>query len=82
MFLGLNEEGDKVAVKVINRDSNGVRNISHIENEISALKSCKNEHIVEYFDIKKTSTSYYIFLEYCGDGDLKRYIKNRGRLQE
>lgn len=78
--MGLNSEGERVAVKVINRDSLGDRNVSHIENEILALKSCKSEQIVKFLDVKKTANSYYIFLEYCEDGSLENYIKQNGKL--
>lgn len=47
-----------------------------------ALKSCRNEHIVRFVDIKKTTSYYYVFLEYCEGGDLEKYIKSRGRIPE
>lgn len=46
------------------------------------MKTCQNEHIVRFVDIKKSSSCYYVFLEYCEGGDLAKYIKTRGKIPE
>jgi len=47
------------------------------------MKKIKNKHIVELYDVILEETKIYIFLEYCQDGDLKRYFdKSTGGVSE
>ena len=34
-----------------------------------------NENITKYVETKETENYYYIFMEYCNDGDLKEYMR-------
>merc|ERR1719278_1786760 len=50
--------------------------------EISILKKLKHDFIVEMKDFNWDSNFIYIVMEYCGGGDLSRYIKLHKRLPE
>ena len=50
--------------------------------EISILKKLKHDFIVEMKDFTWDSHYIYIVMEYCGGGDLSRYIKSHRRLPE
>lgn len=46
--------------------------------EFSILSSLRHENIVQYFfrDHLKSAQELHIYMEYCGGGDLSRYIKD------
>ena len=46
------------------------------------LRTCNNENIIKLSDIKKTSNNFYLILEYCNEGDLSEYLKQKGYLTE
>lgn len=52
------------------------------ESEIRVLQQIHNPHIVQLTDILKDSLCYFVFLEYCPNGDLFRYICDRESLDE
>jgi serine/threonine protein kinase len=56
--------------------------LDYFYEEIMAMKSCVCDNIVKLYDIKKTENHFYVFLEYCSDGDLQKYIRKKGRLPE
>lgn len=53
-----------------------------LENEIWALRKCKNVNIIWLLDIKKTQNNIYLMMEYCNEGDMKEYLKKNGNLSE
>jgi serine/threonine protein kinase len=53
-----------------------------LENEIKVLKTCNNDNIIKLYDIKKTSHNFYLMLEYCNEGDLSVYLKEKKYLTE
>lgn len=38
----------------------------------------KNNYIVSMYHATRTPNNLYMFLEYCGDGDIKELLKKRG----
>ena len=52
--------------------------------EFSILASLKNPHIVEYFhrDHLKQTQELYLYMEYCGGGDLGTIIKSLKKKRE
>jgi serine/threonine-protein kinase ULK/ATG1 len=46
------------------------------------LKSCKNNNIIRLIDIKKTANNIYLILEFCNDGDLGAYLKQKKTIPE
>lgn len=53
-----------------------------LENEIKVLRTCDNENIIKLYDIKKTANNFYLILEYCNEGDLNEYLKQKKYLTE
>lgn len=53
-----------------------------LENEIKVLKSCDNPNIIKLYDLKKTANNFYLILEYCNEGDLMVYLKQKKNLPE
>lgn len=41
------------------------------------MKKLKHRNIVELIDTVITANSIYLVLEFCKDGDLKRYARNK-----
>jgi serine/threonine-protein kinase ULK/ATG1 len=48
--------------------------IELIKREISILQQANHPNIVKLFDVARTPHYLYLFLEYCNDGDLKKYL--------
>ena len=74
--------GEDVAVKSINRANLKGKFYELLENEIKVLRTCNNNNIIKLYDIKKTKNNIYLMLEYCNEGDLMAYLKEKGRLTE
>ena len=74
--------GEDIAVKTINRANLKGKFYELLENEIKVLRSCNNLNIIKLQDIKKTKNNIYLMLEYCNEGDLMDYLKQKGRLTE
>lgn len=53
-----------------------------LENEIKVLRTCNNENIIKLYDLKKTANNFYLILEFCNEGDMNDYIKQKGYLTE
>ncbi len=53
-----------------------------LENEIKVLRTCDNQNIIKLYDLKKTANNFYLILEYCNEGDLGDYLKQKGYLTE
>ena len=67
---------NKVAMKIINKSDNDVDE-KEILNEIDILKKLSHPNIVKIFEFYITKAHYYIVTEYCKDGELFSYIKNK-----
>lgn len=69
VFIGYDAQGQKLAVKVVNRTRlTGTLNrhsgddTKYLVNEVAALQHCRNDHIVKLLDLKKTRNNFYLFL--------------------
>ncbi len=71
-----------IAVKCVQKKNMAKVEADAIVSEIGLLKKLKHEFIVEMVDFNWDSTYIYIMMEYCGLGDLSRYIKIHKRLPE
>lgn len=71
-----------VAVKCVKKSQMSKTESDAIVAEISMLKKIKHEFIVEMKDFTWDSNYIYIIMEYCGGGDLSKYIKRHGKLPE
>lgn len=72
VYSGSGSGHQKLAVKVIPRHNikgkfchDSESDQMYFEREINLLRRCKNEWIVDFVDVKKTKSNFYIFLEYC-----------------
>lgn len=53
-----------------------------IYSEIKILSKFKHPNIVELYEVLNSKRSLYIIMEFCQDGDLKKMLQKKGRLQE
>jgi len=67
---------------VVKRDLLKGKFLELLENEIKVLKSCDNVNIIKLYDMKKTANNFYLILEYCNEGDLGDYLKQKKYLTE
>lgn len=83
------DDGDDaqiVAIKAISRNSAKITKkvLENLELEISILKNYQHPNIVALKKVHKTTSHFYLYLEFCAGGDLQRLIRTRkgGRLSE
>ena len=69
--------GNSVAMKVIKKDKDNELDEQEIRNEIDILKKLSHPNIVKIYEFYISENHYYIITEYCKDGELFSYIKNR-----
>lgn len=53
-----------------------------IQSEVNILHQCNNENVVKLIDYIETNLSCYLIMEYCDQGDLRNYIKQKNHLSE
>ena len=79
-------DAEVVAIKAISRNSAKITKkvLENLELEISILKKYQHPNIVALTKVHKTTSHFYLFLEFCAGGDLQRLIRTRkgGRLSE
>ncbi|KAL4497508.1 hypothetical protein ABPG73_020605 [Tetrahymena malaccensis] len=83
VFKGYNKVNNQdIAIKVVKRELLKGKFNELLENEIRVLRTCNNENIIKLYDIKKTANNFYLMLEYCNEGDLMQYQKEKKYLTE
>jgi len=71
------------AVKVIDQKLfANTYNFKTIQSEIEIMKKIQHKNIVELLDVYQSANNIYIVTEFCEDGDLKDYLKKKGKLSE
>jgi serine/threonine protein kinase len=70
---------DPVAVKVIpsSKFLESDNQFNLIMSEVNILRSLQGEHIVRLIDVKRTSGSLYIFIDFCDGGDLEKKLRSK-----
>lgn len=63
-----------------NEDKN--RRMQRLEDEIRSMQKVDHSGIVQLIDLLKDENFYYVFLEYCVNGELFEYIIDRKKLME
>ena len=48
--------------------------MAQINEEINIGKELRHPNIVNLFEVYKTETNIYLIFEYCGKGDLEKYL--------
>lgn len=68
--------GSLVAIKSISTSRiTSVQEKEKLETEISLMSKLDHPNIVKLYGVEKTSSHYYLILEYCNGGDLFQYMK-------
>jgi calcium-dependent protein kinase len=64
-------------MKVIKKDKENELDEQEIRNEIDILKKLSHPNIVKIYEFYISENHYYIITEFCRDGELFSYIKNK-----
>ncbi|CCD26122.2 serine/threonine protein kinase ATG1 NDAI_0G03450 [Naumovozyma dairenensis CBS 421] len=69
------------AIKIVSRSKlKNKKLLENLEIEIAILKKINHPHIVKLIDCERTTTDFYLIMEYCALGDLTFLIKKRHEL--
>ena len=82
--LGINKiTNEKVAIKVFKKKNiSGDNEKLRIKREISISKKLNHINVIKIYKINQDEEKYYIFMEYCENGELFNYIVEHQRLDE
>ena len=82
--LGINKiTKEKVAIKILRKNKIiHKEDVERIEREISILKKLSHINVIKIYKINEDKEKYYIFMEYCENGELFHYIVEKQRLSE
>jgi len=64
------------------QDKLGPKGQETLRKEIDISKLLKHPNIVRLIDYIRTENNNYLVFEYCGGGDLRGFLKTKGRLNE
>mmetsp|Transcript_90752 Transcript_90752/g.252431 ORF Transcript_90752/g.252431 Transcript_90752/m.252431 type:complete len:344 (-) Transcript_90752:169-1200(-) len=72
--------GNTVAVKQLDKASMPHRGVTpqNVEKEISLMRQCRHENIIQLFDTFEDNKSIYLALEYCDGGDFGDKLREQG----
>ncbi|KAK8896263.1 hypothetical protein M9Y10_014160 [Tritrichomonas musculus] len=77
------EQQNFAACKIISRQKLILHNLeARFENEIRILQQMHHRGVVGLYDMRKDENFYFIFEEFCPNGELFQFIVSRGRLEE
>lgn len=74
------QSGDLVAMKQLHKASLAEQSVASddVEGEIAMMRACEHDNVIKLIDTFEDDNSFYLALEYCGDGDLGDKIQERG----
>ncbi|EDV25667.1 uncharacterized protein TRIADDRAFT_24066 [Trichoplax adhaerens] len=72
----------KVAIKIVDKTRLDEDNLNKVLREIHIIKMLDNPHIIQLFEVMKSSQFLYIVTEYASGGEIFEYLVSRGRLPE
>ena len=73
------DSGDLIACKVMNLDKvDPVFKDKFLVREMAAMIEAQHPNVVKVYDIIKANHRIYIFMEFCGGGDIMGYLKKHG----
>jgi Ca2+-binding EF-hand superfamily protein len=76
--LGIHKKTqEKVAIKIIKKDSMDQKDLELVRSEIDIMKLCKHKNIVRLLDHYENNEYIFIVMEYLAGGDLGNYSKKR-----
>lgn len=83
VFLGKHLPSKKqVAIKMIGRQTLTEEHQARLEQEILCQRSIDSEFVVQLIDVQKTDNNIYLILEYCEGGDLSKFLREHGPVDE
>lgn len=86
VFLGIDMETNKrVAIKKVSLTQRNLKKEQTLEKlnlEIDLMRKLKHTNIVEFYDVIKMDTDWYIIMEYCNAGTLENVIKFNKAMDE
>ncbi|CAH8559957.1 unnamed protein product [Schistosoma intercalatum] len=83
VYMGRKSGSSKlVAIKCIMKLKLSNQARDNLVSEISILKALEHPHIVRMLDFTWDASFVYIIMEFCGGGDLSRYLRLKRRLDE
>jgi serine/threonine protein kinase len=65
----------KVAIKIIKKRN--INNENNVLREIQVMKMIKHENVIKLIDVLASDNKYYLILEFCSNGDLKKHTKHK-----
>lgn len=69
--------GNEFCLKVLNKKLSKCLEMEEQKNEIEIMKICQHENIVKLYDVYETNENYNLVMEYCSEGDLLHYLKDK-----
>eukprot|EP00826_Nyctotherus_ovalis_P010388 TRINITY_DN12744_c0_g3_i9.p1 TRINITY_DN12744_c0_g3~~TRINITY_DN12744_c0_g3_i9.p1 ORF type:complete len:230 (-),score=53.08 TRINITY_DN12744_c0_g3_i9:816-1505(-) len=74
---------EKYALKVIHKlRFENMYQLSNLEHEVFIQRKIVHDNIIKVYDVMSDKKSMYILMEYADGGNLFRYIRKKGKLQE
>lgn len=79
VFLTTLSDGSEYAVKCLDRDSIDDNPICQnlFETEISVMREIKHPNILHLYQVLEDEEGYYLLIQYCNGGDLRRYCRRQ-----
>ncbi|XP_067135494.1 serine/threonine-protein kinase BRSK2-like isoform X1 [Centruroides vittatus] len=72
--------GNKVAIKIINREKLSDSVLQKVEREIAIMKLIEHPHVLGLYDVYENKKYLYLILEHVSGGELFDYLVKKGRL--
>ncbi|KAL7870043.1 hypothetical protein AOLI_G00140310 [Acnodon oligacanthus] len=72
--------GQKVAIKIVNREKLSESVLMKVEREIAILKLIEHPHVLKLHDVYENNKYLYLVLEHVSGGELFDYLVKKGRL--
>lgn len=69
------EDGQIYAIKEVSKKKITPQLLQNLIREIQISFNLSHDHVVKCYDTLESKNNYYIIFEYCGGGDLSRYLK-------
>ncbi|XP_038846345.1 serine/threonine-protein kinase BRSK1-like [Salvelinus namaycush] len=72
--------GQKIAIKIVNREKLSESVLMKVEREIAILKLIEHPHVLKLHDVYENNKYLYLVLEHVSGGELFDYLVKKGRL--
>ncbi|CAF1234293.1 unnamed protein product [Rotaria sordida] len=72
--------GEKVAIKIVNREALSESVLMKVEREIAIMKLIEHPHVLRLYDVYESRKYLYLILEHVAGGELFDYLVKKGRL--